>query len=299
MSQLPKVIPQESPTDNPTMSILNTDHDGTLPVVTIIPTDQHVPSVDKNISPSNDGGANNTHKVLSRQPSHKRKENISLNNNSKRVKKNNTKTKDKSTANNELLDQESDIEVVDLLDVSKSKPKVKEKRKSAVSHFNYYLSIKNKKLERDGISVTVKTFEDLTFEDVHTGAYIGEFANYLANNAKSRINQKKKDGNLKKGGTKFIAYQTATGYMGAIKNLLIDKFKNKAKIPHNLSNEIWTRYMAQVRSQKWTYCRQERTDLQGTKDTATDKDRVALFAICIWSGNVQNAEFLNFFKVWL
>ena len=93
MSQLPKVIPQESPTDNPTMSILNTVHDGTLPVVTIIPTDQHVPSVDKNISPSNDGGANNTHKVLSRQPSHKRKENISLNNNSKRVKKNNTKTR--------------------------------------------------------------------------------------------------------------------------------------------------------------------------------------------------------------
>ena len=73
-----------------------------------------------------------------------------------------------------------------------ARPKVKEKRCSAVSHFNYYLTIKNSQLEHQGIPTVRKDFDDLTFEDLDTGDYIGEYANYLATTAKLRINQRKK-----------------------------------------------------------------------------------------------------------
>ena len=99
-----------------------------------------------------------------------------------------------------------------------------------------------------------------------------------------------------KGVDKLIAYATAVGYMGSIKGLLIYKFKNHGAIPTQLSEEIWKRYMNCVRSQKWQYCRKNRTKMQGTKDAATDDDRSAIFALSIWSGNVANAEFLNFFQ---
>ena len=99
-----------------------------------------------------------------------------------------------------------------------------------------------------------------------------------------------------KGGDTLIAYSTAVGYMGSIKNLLIDKLKKHGGIPTQLTDTIWKRYMASVRSSKWQYCRKNRVKMHGTKDSATDQDRLAIFAICIWTGTLPNAEFLNFFQ---
>ena len=67
----------------------------------------------------------------------------------------------------------------------------------------------------------------------------GEFANYIANVARMYMNPK----------NELISYLSASGYMGSIKNDLLDRF-NRVGVPSQLQNEIWKRKLTRVRSIK-------------------------------------------------
>ena len=63
------------------------------------------------------------------------------------------------------------------------RPKVKEKRRSAVKHFDFYIDMKNKELLLDQRKIIISRFSDIKFDDINTGDYLGEYANYLAQHA--------------------------------------------------------------------------------------------------------------------
>ena len=121
---------------------------------------------------------------------HKRKTMQNGNSSRKQIRR----TKTKSVTNND----EDSPEISDIMDRDNARSKVKEKRNSAVSHFNFYLTMKNTKLKKQNLPKGRTDFNELSFEDVDKGHYIGEFANYLATTAKRRINQRKKMEKLSK-----------------------------------------------------------------------------------------------------
>ena len=160
-----------------------------------------------------------------------------------------------------------DEKIGDILDPKKAHAKVREKRSSAARHFECYLAMKNKELLADNKPVVVSKIDEIKFEDVHTGNYVGEFCDYLATKAKRWCKPT--------GGP--ISYPSASGYMGSIKNMLLDKFKQNVLTPKQLQVETWKRYMSKLRSTMWGRCRKNKTPMHGTKGTATDKDRNAIF----------------------
>ena len=83
--------------------------------------------------------------------------------------------------------------------------------------------------------------------------------------------------------------------MGAVKNDLLDKF-HRIGVPSQLKEEVWRRKITRVRSIKVEQAKQRMKPMFGSKEAASDADRMAILAICIWTGNVINAEFLNFFQ---
>ena len=98
-----------------------------------------------------------------------------------------------------------------------------------MTHFNYYLNIKNAELLANSIPVTVKTFDDLTYDDIDTGDYLAEFADYLSKTARKwcKLTQD------------LISYGSAAGYMGAVKKLLVDKYRNSKSTPKQISGDTW------------------------------------------------------------
>ena len=179
---------------------------------------------------------------------------------------------------------DSDV-LLDILDTINAKSKMGEKRTSAESHFDYFLAIRNNQLVAEGKEPGKSTFEELDFNDIDKGPYIGEFGNYIAKIARSYMNPK----------NDLISYQSAIGYMGAIKCHLIDKY-HRVGVPQQLKEEVWKRKMTRIRSIKAEQAKQRRKPMFGSKEAASDADRMGILAICIWTGNVLNAEFLNFFQ---
>ena len=179
-----------------------------------------------------------------------------------------------------------DGQLLDILDRANAKTKVTEKRNSATRHFNFYLALRNAKLIELKQEVGPISYADLTFADIDKGPYIGGFAGYVANSARLYT----------KSSNPLISYGTASGYMGSIKNELLDRFHRAGVgIPSTLQNEVWKRMMNRVRSIKWEQCRNDRKSMFGSKESASEADRMSLIIICIWSGTTTNAEFLNFF----
>ena len=122
---------------------------------------------------------------------------------------------------------------------------------------------------------------------MNTGPYTVNFAHYLVNHTRVRMNSNKK----------MIVYSSAAGYLGAIKNLQLDTYKSYERVvPKQLQQDIWKQYMMKVRTTKWELCRRDKVPLFGSKDSATDKNRLGLFDICLWSGTLANADFLNYFQ---
>ena len=91
----------------------------------------------------------------------------------------------------------------------------------------------------------------------------------------------------------LVTYNTSVGYMGAIKNLLIVKWKNQA-IPLQLQDGIWKRYLEIMRAVKFNCARKSHHPLMGTKEAATEHDKKGVIAVCMWSGTLNNAEFMIF-----
>ena len=186
----------------------------------------------------------------------------------------------------ETTAQPGAMKVCDIMDPSNQHPKIKEKRKSAVTHFNYYLNIKNAELVANSITVTVRTFDDLSYDDIDTGDYLAEYANYLSKAARKYCKPK----------NDLISYASAAGYMGAIKNLLVDKYRNSKSTPKQITGDTWKRFLSKIHSTMRERSRREKKPMHGTKQSATDEDRYGIYAICIWEAKLQNAEFLNFFQ---
>ena len=97
--------------------------------------------------------------------------------------------------------------ICDILDPKKANSKVKEKRSSATTHFECYLAMKNKELLAENKPPVATKIEQIKFEDIHTGNYIGEYCDYLATKAKRRCKPTESP----------ISYPSASGYMGSIK----------------------------------------------------------------------------------
>ena len=139
--------------------------------------------------------------------------------------------------------------------------------------------------EAKGEDIGRTTFDDLSFEDVSTGPYIGEFASYMAKTARKYM----------KPTEEVVTYSTAVGYMGAIKIFLIVKFKSKG-IPLQLQDGIWKRYLETMRAVKFHQARKSHNPLMGTKEAATENDKKGVIAVCMWSATLDNAEFMNLFQ---
>ena len=125
----------------------------------------------------------------------------------------------------ETTDQLTPMKVRDIVDPSNQHQKIKEKRNSAVTHFNYYLNIKNAELVANSITVTVRTFDELTYDDIDTGDYLAEYANYLSKTARKWC----------KPTQDLISYAYAAEYMGAVKKFLVDKYRNSKSTPNQIS----------------------------------------------------------------
>ena len=178
------------------------------------------------------------------------------------------------------------VQIRDIMDPQNQHPKIKEKRTSAITHFDFYLSLKNKQLLSENKPAVVSSFKNLTYDDIDTGPYIAEYADYLSKSARKWC----------KPSESLISYASAAGYMGAVKNLLLDTYRSNKNVPKQLSTETWKRYMNKLRSTMWERCRKERKPMFGSKKSATEQDRYGIYAICIWDSTLHNAEFLNFFQ---
>ena len=129
--------------------------------------------------------------------------------------------------------------LLDILDSVNAKSKTGEKHSSARSHFEYYLALRNTKLIAEGKESGISSYDELTFDLVDKGPYIGEFANYIARVARMYMNPKKD----------LLSYLSATGYLGAVKNDLLDKF-HRIGVPSQLKEEVWKRKITRVWSIK-------------------------------------------------
>ena len=176
--------------------------------------------------------------------------------------------------------------LLNILDDVNAKSKVGEKRTSAQSHFNCFLTLRNHQLLSTDKPAGKSNYGELSFDDIDKGPYIGEYANYLASVARLYMNPN----------NELISYASATGYMGSIKNALLDKF-HRVGIPSQLKAEVWKRKTTRVQSMKLDQAKNKNIPVFGTKESASDADRMGIITICIWSGSTANAEFLNFFKV--
>ena len=62
------------------------------------------------------------------------------------------------------------------------------------------------------------------------------------------------------------------------------------------SDKIWSRMLAQIWYSKREYARLKKIKLFGSKEAASTNDRMGLLAVCLWSGTLDNAEFMNLFN---
>ena len=67
-------------------------------------------------------------------------------------------------------------------------------------------------------------------------------------------------------------------------------------IPLQLQDGIWKRYLETMRAVKFNCARKSHHPLMGTKEAATEHDKKGVIAVCMWSGTLNNAEFMNFFQ---
>ena len=88
-----------------------------------------------------------------------------------------------------------------------------ENRGLAISHFNLVLQLRVRRKTAGKEEIGRVCFVDLTFMDIITGEFIGEFESYLAKTATKWMNPKEA----------LLTYNTDVGYMGAIKNMLLVK----------------------------------------------------------------------------
>ena len=202
----------------------------------------------------------------------------------KKTKKRKTTTKKKMTEE-ELSAAARECPAVDILSGG-GHTKSKEKKKSMISHFEYFLKLRGENIKSGAIEGRqMIKYTDITYDDLDKTKLAGEFASYLANVA---TKYQKKDGDP-------ISYQTATGYMSSFKCSMIDHYHLKG-MPHQFTQQIWSRMLAQIRHSKWEYARQHKLKLFGSKDAATGNDKMGLLAVCLWSGTLANAEFMNLFN---
>ena len=54
--------------------------------------------------------------------------------------------------------------------------------------------------------------------------------------------------------------------------------------------------LTKIRSEKWQYARIHKETLLGSKDAASEDDKMGLIAICLWEYCLKNTEFLNLFQ---
>ena len=209
---------------------------------------------------------------------------ITLQPQNKKRKKRKTTTKKKLTED-ELSAAARECPAVDILSGG-GHTKSKEKKKSMISHFEYFLKLRGENIKSGAITGRqIIKYTDITYDDLDQTKLAGEFASYLANVA---TKYQKKDGDP-------ISYQTATGYMSSFKCSMIDLYHLQG-LPQQFKPHIWSRMLAQIRHSKWEYARQHKLKLFGSKDAATGNDKMGLLAICLWSRTLANAEFMNLFN---
>ena len=67
-------------------------------------------------------------------------------------------------------------------------------------------------------------------------------------------------------------------------------------IPLQLQDGIWKRCLETMRAFKFNCERKRHHPLMGTKEAATEHDKKGGIAVCMWSGTLNNAEFMIFFQ---
>ena len=92
-----------------------------------------------------------------------------------------------------------------------------------------------------------------------------------------------------------ISYQTATGYMSAFKCSMIDHYHLQG-VPQQFQTHVWSRMLGKIKSIKYDYARKAKIRLLGSKEAASKNDKMALGTVCLWSGTLDYAEFMNLFN---
>ena len=130
-------------------------------------------------------------------------------------------------------------------------------------------------------------FKDITYNNLDKTKLPGDFATFLANTATCYRTP------LPEG--KLISYQTATGYMSSFKCSMVNK-GHLTGSPTQFQQKIWSRILAQIRHENWEHARNNNIKLFGSEKSVTRNDRMGLLAIGLWSGTLDDTEFMNLFN---
>ena len=104
--------------------------------------------------------------------------------------------------------------------------KTSEQRSSMISHFNFFLSLRQVKLDQHEIEGReIIDYEQITFKDLDQIAIVGEWATYLGEFARARI---KYDGY-------YIVYTTAIQYTNSFKCTMVSKYCTRG-VPQQFEN---------------------------------------------------------------
>ena len=129
---------------------------------------------------------------------------------------------------------------------------------------------------------SAKKVSDLVVDDI-TFDFVGQFADYLASYA-HKGRSKNND---------LISMNTAKGYFSAVVNFLKHKFRDASFIPRALQDAHLSKIRSQISAIKFEQARKDNKRAVTPHDKATDEDRKALGALCVWDGAGDSAVFLH------
>jgi hypothetical protein len=158
--------------------------------------------------------------------------------------------------------------------------KTNEQYHSVSIHFNHFY--RNHYGEKDKRKGNI-FLDDIKYEDVNDDL-VGQFSTYLASEARQKCNPNKD----------LIGWNTIANYFSGFKNFLVSKFHDKP-LPFSIESTKMARMTILMKRTKLEINRKGDKKMTGSIEASSCEDQKAIAAMCLWSGDVANAEFLHLF----
>ena len=158
-----------------------------------------------------------------------------------------------------------------------------------IPHISFVTIKPAKDQKRDTLCRHVTIFNSMTYPEYNTrpmtyeeidAEYVGQLACYFAHQKKVNFN---KNGNP-------VKLNTALGYMSAFKSDIQDRFISKP-CPLAMTGHLWKKCLSDISAAKVAYARAHGERVVNPHEMATDEDKTALGAACIWNNDLESAKF--------